>query len=264
MAPPPSSLPPSTPLPPPLAQDPINAGSATADANQVFPASRQAQPSSSSPTSQVISNITTSASSLLGSLVHQDPTSVNSALTSFTGSSGKAQSSSPTPSSSSLVSADRSHPAFSNASSAAISAGFKSQPFIGVSSEIEFACFSSDHPVLTSQNYDHLQFRDSVTNDGQAVLNLLSQPLDTFDLPPSDTSRIDASHPAVAEFIMCDDPVDFLSNTSEYNEQIWGDLVGLFRQAKEEVKGKMREDSQSSTAVDRLRIIWGHLRSSKL
>ena len=254
------SPPPPPPPPPilPLAQDSINPRSATADVSQ---ASSQAHSSSS--VSKVIANITTSASSLLGSLVHQDSTSVNATLTSFSGSSGKVQSPSAAPSNSSSSFADPSHPAPSNPSSATTPAAFKSQPLSDPSSEIEFTLFSTDCTVPTRQNCNHLQSQNSVTNDGQAVIDLLSQPLCALALPPSDLSRIDASHPVVAEFVACDDPVDFLLTTSEYSEDIWGDLVGLFCQAKGEVKGKMKE-SQPSTTIDQLRGVWSHLRTSKL
>ncbi|PUU82240.1 hypothetical protein B9Z19DRAFT_479381 [Tuber borchii] len=252
----------SPPPPPPLllpAQDSINSRSAAADVSRVSPAPSQA-PSSSS-TSKVISSITTSASSLLSSLVHQDSTSINATLTSFSGSSGKVQSPPTAPSNSSSLFADPSHPALSNASSAATSAAFKSQPLSSPSSEIEFTLFSTDFTVPTCQNCNHPQH--SVTNDGQAVIDLLSQPLCALALPLSDLSRIDASHPVVAEFVACDDPVDFLLTTSEYSEDVWGDLVGLFRQAKEEVKGKMKE-SQPPTTITRLRGVWSHLRTPKL
>ena len=255
----------SPPSPPPHlllpGQDSINTRSAAADVSRVPLASSQA-PSSSS-TSKAISNITTSASSLLSSLVHQDSTSINVTLTSFSGSSEKAQSPPTAPSNSSSLFADPSHPALSNASSAATSAALKSQPLSNPSSEIEFTLFSTDFTVPTCQNCNHPQSQHSVTNDGQAVIDLLSQPLCALALPLSDLSRIDASHPVVAEFVACDDPVDFLLTTSEYSEDVWGDLVGLFRQAKEEVKGKMKE-SQPPTTINRLRGVWSHLRTSKL
>ena len=257
LSPPPPPPPPHPPLLP--AQDSINTRSAAADVSRVSLASSQA-PSSSS-TSKAISNITTSASSLLSSLVHQDSTSINATLTSFSRSSEKVQSPPTAPSNSSSLFADPSHPALSNASSAATSAALKSQPLSSPSSEIEFTLFSTDFTVPTCQNCNHPQSQHSVTNDGQAVIDLLSQPLCALAL--SDLSRIDASHPVVAEFVACDDPVDFLLTTSEYSEDVWGDLVGLFRQAKEEVKGKMKE-SQPPTTINRLRGVWSHLRTSKL
>jgi len=263
MAPPPSPpLPPASPPILPPAQDSINTRSATADVSQVSPASGQAHSSSSS-ASKAISNITTSATSLLSSLVHQDSTSVNATLTSFSGSSGKVQSPSTAPSNSSSLFADPSAHALSNPSSATTPAAFKPQPLSDTSSEIEFTLFSTDCTVPTYQNCNHPQSQHSGTNDGQAVIDLLSQPLCTLALPLSDPTRIDASHPVVTGFVACDDPVDFLLTTSEYSEDIWGDLVGLLCQAKQEVKGKMKE-SQASTAIDQLRGVWSHLRTSKL
>ncbi|PWW79300.1 hypothetical protein C7212DRAFT_360752 [Tuber magnatum] len=259
--PPPSTAPLSAAHRPPHTQDSIDAGSTTTDASHTSPEPRQAHSSPSA--SQIISNIATSASSLLTSIAHQDSASANATLASLSGSSGKVQSSSTAPSSSPSVLADPSHPALSNASSAATSAGFKSQPLSGPTSDIEFKLFSADRTVPTCQHYNRSHSPDSVKNDGEAVIDLLSQPLYVPDPSPSHLSRIDAAHPAVVEFAACDDPVDFLSNTSEYSEDIWGDLAGLFRRAKGEIKGK-RKEPQSPTTMNRLREVWGHLRSSKL
>ncbi|KAG0124713.1 hypothetical protein HOY82DRAFT_573051, partial [Tuber indicum] len=139
---------------------------------------------------------------------------------SFSGRSGKVQSPSTAPSSSSSVFTDPSHLALSNCLSAATSAGSKSQPLSGPSSEIGFTFFSTDCTVQF-QRVKITQSQRLVTNEGLVVIDLLSQPLRVPGLPPSDLSRIDASHPAAAEFLACDDPVDFLSNTLEYSEEIW-------------------------------------------
>lgn len=110
---------------------------------------------------------------------------------------------------------------------------------------------------------DYSSFRD-VVEDGLDVANLLSQPLTPmiYSLDP-EFQGINVAHPTIRSFAICDDPVEFLSNTTEYTEEVWGDYLKVVQQAREEVlndrKGKGKQDS-GGIATARLRMIWRHLK----
>lgn len=105
--------------------------------------------------------------------------------------------------------------------------------------------------------------------DGAAVRNLLAMPMSLEMDPPRTSNSLanapDLSHPAVAEFVECDDPVAFLqgSGWSSYTEEVWGNLLDVMQSASKEVekgrkgKGTLGDD----TAVGELRATWGRLRS---
>lgn len=74
------------------------------------------------------------------------------------------------------------------------------------------------------------------------------------------------THPTIHSFAICNDPVEFLSTTTEYTKEVWGEYLKVVQQAREEVlkdrKGKGKQDG-GGTATARLRMIWGHLRVSE-
>ncbi|RPA85800.1 hypothetical protein BJ508DRAFT_411767 [Ascobolus immersus RN42] len=89
---------------------------------------------------------------------------------------------------------------------------------------------------------------------------------------PEQQELPDLNHPDIAAFIRCDDIVEFLSMRPAedwgYSEEVWGDAVGLVREAREEVKEielerdlGMETHQEEMKALARLRMLQGHLRS---
>jgi hypothetical protein len=71
---------------------------------------------------------------------------------------------------------------------------------------------------------------------------------------------VDISHPAVVAFAECEDPVEFLQQAEwgRYTESVWGDLLGMMREAKVEVERGAESDGE---AVERLKRVWGRVRA---
>lgn len=230
----------------------------------------QAIPSFNRQVGGVASAISASASSFLTSFKNPSPFSVTASLASFSTNSSTAkyshaQSSS---SSSSIYPSTRFDPLPTNPSSTSSppsstndTQGFRSQlPSRLYSSGDEFNLFSTLPPIN-----DHSPYRD-VVEDGLDVTTLLSQPLapTIYSLDP-ELRRISVAHPTIHSFAICNDPVEFLSTTTEYTEEVWGEHLKVAQQAREEVlndrKGKGKQDG-GGTATARLRMIWRHLRVS--
>lgn len=106
-----------------------------------------------------------------------------------------------------------------------------------------------------------------MVDDGLDVLALLSQPLASEIYSPNPDPKqlrgINTAHPIIFSFASCNDPIEFLSTTNMYTEEVWGDYTEVVRQAREGIlddkKGKGKQDS-SKTAIERLRMIWRHLK----
>ena len=67
-------------------------------------------------------------------------------------------------------------------------------------------------------------------------------------------------HAEVVAFAECDDPVAFLTTRPEwslYSDSVWGGLLELLEDAKKEVE----EAKVEGKAVERLRVVWGQLKS---
>lgn len=234
----------------------------------------------------VLSDISASASSLINSLTNPSPFSVTASLTSYSANSSSAKSSHAQYSSSSTSTQPSTHPenslpiGSSSASPPPCSAndtqGFRSQiPSQLYSPEDEFNSFGKLSPTqvftkeveykLPSTN-GYGPYRD-VTEDGLDVTNLLSQPLALETYSPAPEPRgINVAHPTIRSFEICDDPVEFLSITTDYTEEVWGGYLQVVQRAREEGlsdrKGKGKQD-RGGAATARLRMIWGHLRASE-
>lgn len=64
----------------------------------------------------------------------------------------------------------------------------------------------------------------------------------------------------VVEALECEDIVEFLArDDTAYTEEVWGNMLGIIKAAREEVKGKGKE--QNHRAVERLQKILGQLKS---
>lgn len=236
----------------------------------------------------VLSEISASASSLVNSLTNPSPFSVTASLTSCSANSSSAKSSHAQYSSSRSTTHPSTHSSthsenslltgpssFLPPYSANDIRGFRSQlPSQLCSSEDEFNSFGKLSPTqvftkeveykLPSTN-GYNSYRD-VAEDGLDVTNLLSQPLtlDTYS-PTPELRGINVAHPTIRSFEICDDPVEFLSITTDYTEEVWGGYLQVVQRAREEVlsdrKGKGKQD-RGGAATARLRMIWGHLRAS--
>lgn len=72
-------------------------------------------------------------------------------------------------------------------------------------------------------------------------------------------------HSYVADFLASEDIVEYLSRgDTAYTEEVWGDLLPLMREAREEVaasQGKGKEESRESTAIQRLRMVRDQMKS---
>ncbi|KAL7276371.1 hypothetical protein RUND412_000638 [Rhizina undulata] len=243
--------------------------------------SRLPRSTSPTPDTGVLSSLANSATTLLRSISTPTPSVATDYLNSSSSSAkGGSREQSSTSSSSTWAESSITGPSTST-SSASAELSFRSQQLPSSSTaESEFSTFGQSVPILeeavlssgvttTWNNGSHTYH--SQEPDGQAVFNLLLTPLadEIYALPP-ELPRIDITQPIVRSFVACDDPVEFLSNTIEYTEEVWGDLIGLVREAREEIaqndgKGKGKEGTNDKgPAVERLRQIWGHLRTSKL
>jgi hypothetical protein len=103
-------------------------------------------------------------------------------------------------------------------------------------------------------------------DDGADVVALLSVPLSTSEIYADDLlETVDTSHPAVAAFVECEDPVDFLAarpEWSNYTDSVWGDLLDVLRDAGKEIEAdRGNGKGVDGKAVERLKQIWGQLRA---
>lgn len=230
----------------------------------------------------VLSGISASASSLVNSLTNPSPFSVTASLTSCSANSASAKSSRAqySSSSSSTHSEDSlptgSSSAFPPPYSANDTQGFRSQiPSQLCSPEDEFNSFGklsstqvftkeADYKPPPTDGYNPYQ---NIAEDGLDVTNLLSQPLALETYSPAPEPRgINVAHPTIRSFEICEDPVEFLSITTDYTEEVWGGYLQVVQRAREEAlsdrKGKGKQD-RGGAATARLRMIWGHLRASE-
>jgi len=133
----------------------------------------------------------------------------------------------------------------------------------------EFSASDTVDLVSVSEPASHGQPSSSFADhsDGAAVANLLSRPLATSEIYSEEILQLEntanTSHPAVAAFAECEDPVEFLRSNpewSKYTDSVWGDLLELMRDAQKEAdKGKAKEGYGQS--VGELKLAWEQLRS---
>ncbi|KAF8540871.1 hypothetical protein BDD12DRAFT_804130 [Trichophaea hybrida] len=217
---------------------------------------RPPPPSRSEDDSGLISNVTNSASTLLNSLTRPLPSTVNSTLASSSSSSSKATSSTIPSTSSWSETATGSY----RLQGSSPYSDFRTRPDRSLSetAEAEFTYFAS--------NSASARPRSGSSVDGSDVAALLAGPLAASEVYMDDdiaqaVRSVDISHPAVVAFAECEDPVEFLQRGEEewagcYTESVWGDLLGIMREAKVEVdKGKEAEK------VERLKRVWGRVRA---
>lgn len=227
----------------------------------------------------LLSDISTSASSLAGTFTNLSPSSVTTSLTSCLANSSSAKSSHAPYSSSSSSTHPSTHslptgsPAFPLPCSANDTQGFRNQlPSQLYSPEDEFNSFGELSPTqyytkeYTLSPTSGCNPYQNVAEDGLDVTNLLSQPLTPEIYSPNPELRgINVAHPTIRSFEICNDPVEFLSITTEYTEEVWGSYLKVVQRAREEVlndrKGKGKQD-RDGTAIARLRMIWDHLKVS--
>lgn len=245
----------------------------------------------------ILSAVANSASTLAGSLLQGPATSLNKDLSSVASSSSKQQPSAsascpsgstwaeqaPGPSSIAGIPNFRTaHPPPSTISGAlpiedefqAFASG-SSERAGGLVGENAFAHTTT----YTKPTYTYSSSAPPI--DGGDVLALLDQPGSIESIweaeeeaelirrnqedGPEQRPLPNLNHPLIQKFIECEDIAEFLemapSEDWGYSEEVWGDYVGLVREAKKEVEEKSTTNRE---AVERLRMVWGHLRSSKL
>lgn len=249
----------------------------------------------------VLSGIVSSTTALLESVVKNPTSSINKDLSSLQGSSSSKQSQHVGPHSS--ASTTWAEQGSSSAARTADAAGFRSMDLSGANlvsgalpAEQEFESFLNGSTEETFAQYEAPSGTGASTGDFQAGSRTVvgpSQPIDGAnvldilsdreamssiwdEVPPQEPVPLrelpNLEHPAVVEFLACEDIVEFLSLPTladwGYSEEIWGDYVGLIREAKEEVQQENvlveKSKAERESAVERLRQVWGHLRSSKL
>lgn len=234
------------------------------------------QPTSHPKSAGVLSDISASASSLLSSFTNPTVSSAKASLAAFSSSSAPTKSGDPrylsyTLSEDSLWSGASSAYPFPRIINETSGDPSQSSSQLCLPQD-EFNTFAKQpHIQLDIENLkpstppsDAYCPHQDVTTDGLDVINLLSQPLTLEIFSPSlGFHGINTTHPIVRSFANCDDPVEFLSVTHEYTEDVWGDCVEVIRQAREEVlddgKGKAKQKS-GEAATARLKMIWGHLK----
>jgi hypothetical protein len=103
--------------------------------------------------------------------------------------------------------------------------------------------------------------------DGTAVAALLSANLAGSEVYRDEVSEavksVDRSHPAIIEFVGCEDPVEFLQLRPEwvrYTDCVWGGLLEVLEGAYGEV-GKGKGKQAEGQSVEKLRMIWEGLRA---
>ncbi|RPB24722.1 hypothetical protein L211DRAFT_144391 [Terfezia boudieri ATCC MYA-4762] len=82
---------------------------------------------------------------------------------------------------------------------------------------------------------------------------------------PAEAFRPNLQDAQCSEFLASEDIVEFLSREGTvYTEEVWGNMLGLLQEARKEVersKGKREGRSQNGNAIDKLKMVQGHLRS---
>lgn len=231
-----------------------------------------------------IEKITTSASTLLQSLLQPTPVEASTV---------QAATSSKLHAASASVSSHAHHPVWAESSRVANRILHPSDDPANEQQNIDFRNPVGPAPASTEREYQYFSerasypastaFRGGLALDQQPlppqedILDLLSSSNLTEEVwrpepsssPTTFNSRqhhqLDPYNTHITELLAAEDIVEFLSRDGTvYTDEVWGDMLGLVQEARNEVtstKSKAKDQSGNGTAVDRLKTILGQLKS---